>query len=244
MPPTFAYDAAAGLFTDIGKIMGLSFGLEGQDEDGLDAALAEIITAFDDTTMTDIEGIKGTIDAYKADNLKCRKALGKNVERRLMNPAKVVNIMNLPSTSDLTAILIGLHRQMITDAKTVQKNTVTIGAVAANAANVGNGTIYFTKKLDGYSKPGAFFPANSLYAGLDSEMSAKAETLTVECTSDSQNNGRPEGGEGFKIYGNPMNPVDGTPTPYFGSGVEGKRPIDRRLLLRARKLHSRWDAGL
>jgi hypothetical protein len=221
------YDGAGGLFTDLGKIIGVVFGAEGYSEDALDPGLLEIITAFDDSTMTNIEGLKGTFDSLKQALLDFRKGVSLNCDKRMLDPVRVINQLGLSTTTNINEVLEALHRQMLLDGKTIQKNTVTIAGLTAGyatpaAANVGTSVIYTTKKLDGYSQPGSYFPANMQYAGLDSEMSAKAETMSVVCTSDSQGGvSRTEGGEGFRIYGNPQNPPDATPTPYAGAGVEG-----------------------
>jgi hypothetical protein len=221
LDPPFAWDGAGGVMTDVGKIVGLSNNVEQKVEGGLDAALAEIITSFDDASMVYIEGLSAAHEEYKKQTVAFRKSLLSVMEKRLTSPAIVVTTLGLPSYTNLSQILPRLREKMVADGKTIQRNVVTLGSVTAASGNVGNGTVIASKVLDGYSKPGDFFPADKNYNGLDSELCALAETLTVECTGDSQTSGRQEGGEAFKIYGNPPNPPDSTPTPYFGVETEG-----------------------
>lgn len=214
------YEGAGGVFTDIGKIVGAVFGVEGQIEDDVDPMMLEIIVAFDDTTMTNIEGMKAAFDTYKAAANTFRKAISENTKKRLLDPL-VTTELGLPSNSDIDLLLEKFRAKMVADGETVSKNVVTLGSVTSGSLNTGNGTLIISKVLDGYNKPGDYMAADRAYAGIDSEMSAKAETLTVECTADSQTSNRAEGSEQFKVYGNPKNPIDATPSPYFGFGLEG-----------------------
>lgn len=216
-----AWDGAGGLFTDIGKVIAVADAWEGADEGALEDHLNEIIVAFDDGTMTHIEGLRAAFNAFRTNMVGFRKSISKTIESRILDVVKIINELKIAETKDLSIVLPRLREQMAADGKTLNKNTTTLGAVAAAAGNTGNGTLITTKVLDGWNRPGDFFPADKNYAGIDSELTALSETLTVECVADSQNDAKFEAGESWKAYGNPANPPDNTPTPYFGHGVEG-----------------------
>jgi hypothetical protein len=215
------WDGAGGLFTEIGKIVGMSDNLRTHFEAVLTDAFEEIIASRADGQMNSVDGLHGYMEAVIADINDFRKNIGKLVEARILDEEEIINELFLPTKSDLSIVLPRLREQMVADSKTIQRNVVTLGSVTAATGNVGNGPIVATKVLDGWNKPGDFFPADRNYNGIDSELCALAETLTVECTDDSQNGTRSEAGEAFKVYGNPPNPADSTPTPYFGVGTEG-----------------------
>lgn len=224
-----AYDGAGGLFTDAGKLIGLQANLRSLMQDsvaGLQAAITEIVTATADATVPHIDGLQGVIDQLTANNIEARKQLAAMIASRILDRNKIVNELHLPDLADLNTVLSRFREKMAADGKTVQRNVVTLGGLTggfgtAAAVNIGNGTLFVTKVLDGYNKPGSAFPADPGYAGLDSEMSALAETITVECTSDSQNATRTEAAEQWKAYGHAPTNVDEAPTPYFADGKEG-----------------------
>ena len=94
---------------------------------------------------------------------------------------------------------------MIADAETVDRSTVTIGAVSAAAGNEGSGTVLTTKVLDAVTSPGSgaagTYQANRNYKGVDSELAVPSETMRLTCTADSFADGLAEGAESFNWEG-------------------------------------------
>lgn len=219
MPIT--WDGTGGLFTDIGTIVGICRNLEVFLEDGGDAAVEEMTDGMDEKKSDRVTAHTEAIETLRAGIEATRVELAAATEVRILDQVSIIEELDLPSTTDLETTLDRLRERMVADSETVKANTVTLGSVTANSLNDGNGTILVSKVLDGYNRPGEFFPADREYLGLDSELCAESETLTVCCTADSQTSGRQEGAEAFKVYGGVQNPADCTPTPYFGAGVQG-----------------------
>ena len=90
--------------------------------------------------------------------------------------------------------LAELIRQMLADSKTVDGNTITVGATSAGSSNVGNGTMVFSEiapVLDrAKNRPGNL-----------AVQTIKSETVTARCQTDSTNRTVAEGSERFRVYG-------------------------------------------
>lgn len=134
-----------------------------------------------------------------------RKQLSDLGTKRLLDKTTILDELDVPS-ADISTVLDALITKMTVDSESVDANTVSIGSVTAAAANVGNGTVLVTKVLDGVSRPGFNMPSHVKYNGVDSEL-ACTDTMTLVCVADSQSDGRPEGGELFRWYGNKQYPV-------------------------------------
>lgn len=220
------YDGTGGVFTETGKIIGLNRNMEVYVEDGADDAVTEMETALDEKKADKIAAQTAGIDAFRAGIEAARIELSDAVRVRMLDRTSIIDELDLPSETDLDTTLRRFREQMVADSETVQACAVTLGSVTAWSGNDGNGTILTSKVLDGFSDPGDYFPADRGYVGLDSELCCTSETMTVECTADSQTSGRAEGAEAFKIFGGVPNPEDFTPTPYFGAGTEGSGSSD------------------
>jgi hypothetical protein len=226
-PPAYAitYTGAGGLFTEIGKAIGAVNCLKYVARNLLSQIETDVLAVIEPGRIYVYDGMTEACAALDLAILVKRRAILEFIKRRLQDRPTIVYQLGLDS-DDINLILVRLREKMVADAKTVRKNVVTIAAVAAGPTNIGNGTVITTTKLDGYSAPGLHFPEDKKYAGLETELSAMWETITLECIADSQNsaaNGSAilEGGETFRVFGNPMNPDDADPTPYFGHNVEG-----------------------
>lgn len=215
------YDGTGGVFTELGKMVGVCTNLELLLENDATAAIEEITGALDDKTAALVTPHTEAIEQFRLDTEAARVALAAGAEVRMLDPIRIINELHLPSTTDLQTTLERFREQMVADSETVKANTVTLGSVTAGTLNDGNGTILISKVLDGYSAPGSNFPADREYNGLDSELCAESETITVECTADSQTSGRQEGAEAFRAFGGVPNPANATPTRYFGAGLQG-----------------------
>jgi hypothetical protein len=151
--------------------------------------------------------------------------LAAKVEQSLTD-VDILSETDLPLDRSASAedVMKELYRKMIDDTETVDASTVQIagadqnaGAATADANNQGNGKVFVTRILDGYSEPASGAPslrqytydrANSLwpgggaaYVGEESQLAVASETMTLTCESDSETDGLAEGGESFGIIG-------------------------------------------
>jgi hypothetical protein len=117
-----------------------------------------------------------------------------DVNSLLANETLLAGELPVGSSTDATTILKALIKQMILETESVAESVVTIGAVTANALNVGDSTLLLDGTLDGASSPASGFPAVREYAGVLTELAA-AGAFTVVCVADSQTDRRTEGDE-------------------------------------------------
>jgi hypothetical protein len=87
-----------------------------------------------------------------------------------------------------------LIKQMLADSKTVDGNTISIGATSAGGSNVGNGTFVFSEVAPLIDRMG-HRPGN-LHV-----QTIKTETITADCIQDSTSRLTPESQEMFRVYG-------------------------------------------
>ena len=194
-------DVPNGLFKQLGKI-GKYYNSFKTDAAGVDTALAEVADIFQAMTLgypdLMMEGVPNAFNGWKNNYIDRRRTLRSLAEVRLRDQITVLDQIGAVST-DTQEILFKLIRQMGIDAETVNKSTVTIGAVAAGGTNTGNGTVLTTKILDGVTSPGAnansSFAANVYYRGLNSELCVASETMRLTCTADSYVDATGEGSE-------------------------------------------------
>lgn len=161
----------------------------------------EAIAAVFDTAALErlVEGIQATYLGWSDGITSQRATLAGFIQNVLADPVNVLPEIGVIS-QDLNAILPALWNQMIADGETINRSTVTVGTVTANAANQGNGTILTTKVLDGFNSPTQGALANLGYNGVDSELAVTSETMLWTCTADSMV-GTSEGGEQFSVQG-------------------------------------------
>lgn len=105
----------------------------------------------------------------------------------------------------ISSVLKELFRDMVTNAQTIKKNTVTVSAVTADAGNVGNGTVLLDQLLDAVNAPlsNSASIVNERAKGLTSELSV-SEPMTLTCVVDS-GAGALEGEEIFTWEGRERN---------------------------------------
>ena len=191
------------LFGDLGAIIARSNSYASLAATTLGTDLDTLLTQFD-LTRPPNEGISTAYDAYRATVVGWRESLASYADARLLDRDTVLEELGLES-ADLAAVLQALQRQMRTERKLVKACTVTVGGAVTPSwpapVNRGNGSVWTTTLLDGWSRPGRDMPACVWYEGVRSEL-ACTETMTLECVADSAD-GLTEGSEVFSWSGNP-----------------------------------------
>jgi hypothetical protein len=196
--------ASAGIFTRAGKFVKYVNSRLASATTTLPAELKAIADLFEAADLTNqISGLYADYDGFKANVTSERQRLAQYLDTILTDRDTVLSQITVANVTGggITTVLPALHRQMVADAQTVNRSTVTIGAVVAAAGNVGNGTVITSKLLDGYTAPLAGAPIMTEYAGLNSELAVPSETMLLECTADGGRNGLADGQERFTWSG-------------------------------------------
>jgi hypothetical protein len=189
----------AELFADIGSIVSGWNSLEVIADTtlpGIQSAIAAefgVLTLPIDTLVNDVAAMKSATDSWRA-------ILARYVSARLLDRTSVVDQLGVVAPS-IATVIDALISDMSSAPQTVKRQAVTVGSPAAGASNVGDGSLLVTKVLDGFNKPSRDILARRVYAGLSSEVTAPAETFTLQCTADSYSGGATSGAERFSLQG-------------------------------------------
>lgn len=177
------YDGAnTGVFTRGGKVTKYVNTRLAAATTDLPAELKAIADLFEAADMTDqIDGLYDFYERLRDAQTADRRRLAAVWDAILTDRDSVLDELAITQT-DVRSVLVALVRRMLDDAETVDRSTVAIGAVAADAGNTGTGTILLTKRLDGYSAPVRGGPVVLSYAGMDSEL-AVTETMRFEVST-------------------------------------------------------------
>jgi hypothetical protein len=151
-----------------------------------------------------------------------RQTIYNYVDATITDFDTVVNQLPGCSTQDVLTVLALLYQDMLDNSQTVLRSTVTVGAVSADANNVGNGTILLDGYLDGYQAgvPGGFQTIR--YAGVLSELCPPSTVHAWNCTGDSYGGGAQEGNEPFSW----SDSLDYGPFPSFPEGAGSGPALD------------------
>ena len=166
----------------------------------LDTDFSEIESDLDANGRQDIlsgtfeifEGFKGQVLGWIGS------MIGKTTEI-LTERTSILEELRLEST-DVQTVLAEMWRDMVAHSETIDRSAVTPGGVTESKTNTNAGTLLVDVTLDGVSNPGNGMQANWYYNGELSEL-AGAETMYVQCISDSETDGLTEGSEIFRIDG-------------------------------------------
>lgn len=196
-----------GFFIQLGLIAKHYFAQRGDAID-LSADGEAILDSFqamdagDPDLMT--EGFATQVANWQAEHVSRRSSLRALALTRLQDRVTILDEIGATSL-DINEILRKLIAAMIADSETVDRSTVTIGAVSAAAGNEGNGTVLTTKVLDAVTSPGSgaagTYAASRHYKGVDSELAVPSESMRLTCTADSFADGLSEGAETFNWEG-------------------------------------------
>lgn len=189
-----------GIFSRLGRIIYYIFARVARADTDLPAELTAISGRFEAANMSDqIPNVNSLYTSFRSSVTQEKQALARLCDAVLTDKETVLDELRT-TARDASGVLPDFIRQMIADGKTVDASTVSIGSISPDAGNKGNGTILFSKLLDGYNKPLASGPAILEYAGVNSEL-AISETMDFVCTRDNARDGATEGSEGFSWAG-------------------------------------------
>lgn len=170
------------------------------------------------TSNVPINGLNSTYSSFQSQVSSFRSSLAQYAKNALSNYDTVTSQLPVNSTNFAT-VISALMSDMVANSQTVKASVVTIAAPTYGSLNIGNASIVSSTTLDGYTSPRNGVVANSLYAGVPSELVVPAETLTLVCTSDSSTNPALEGGETWSVVGGALHSAfDSFPE---GSGTLG-----------------------
>lgn len=204
----------SGLFADLGKIVKFWKSWEAWAAE-VPVDVAAILAEFG-TVSAPVSGLSVAGSGWQAAIDSIRQSLGGYATGRLADRSTVLDQIRAKSTntSDVLAALIS---DMVEQSASVQRSTVSVGAVAADPQNIGAGTVIVTTTLDGVTAPLSGAPVISDLAGRASELALPSETFTLECVSDSYSDGASIGAEVFSLAGSVSSSAAKSTSP--GSGV-------------------------
>lgn len=187
--------ATVGLFVRLGKIIKEVNRLATEVTTTLDAAKTEILAGFEAADLDEqVDAVPQQFQGYIDQRIAQRQevaAIADQVFNEYTTSLSQLGLLDFTPDNYFPA----LYRQMVADSKTVDRSTVSIGSVTANAANIGNGTVLITKRLDGFNAPVADGIVVPWYAtnAVNSELAIN-ETMLFTVVAD-QDTGAQEGSE-------------------------------------------------
>jgi hypothetical protein len=206
----------SNLFADLGKLV-KHYNEVAVLQAGFVTRRTGIEDQFESTTQLDKVANLLNASVTAASSMKAyRSQLVDMATLRLCDQSTILGELDI-STASFTDVIRAFIAKMALDTASIDASVVTIGTVTAAAGNVGNGSVYCTKVLDGATAPGAGMAIIPTYAGVNSELSLP-QTMTVECIADSYSNGRATGSERFSVNGENA-AADRLDQPELGSGV-------------------------
>lgn len=193
------------LFTDAGafiKVLNLYRTLAGTTVPGYATTLEGVLAGTGNYPL--LNGMPQKFETWQDAITGWCTELGGKAQERFVDRDLILEELPVGSSPSIQVVIGEMIRAMINASQTIDRSTVTLGSVTADAANSNTGiaTILTTKVLDGVTNPGNNMPANRYYAGVDSELGVTAETMTITCTRDSSGVGATsEGSEQFEWKG-------------------------------------------
>lgn len=177
--------ANTGVFYRIGELIKILNAHTTLPATTLPAELKAIADPFEAADLTpQINTLYDVFAGEQNNQVTLRQQLAGYADTVLSDPVNVLPFLNL-TTADLAGDFFeALWAKMVTDTKTVDRSTVSLGSVTAGGSNVGNGTVILTKVLDGVTPPLSGVPSLFHYLGVDSELAVN-ETMIFEVTADS-----------------------------------------------------------
>lgn len=146
------------------------------------------------------DGLTESYDSYKTSVSDWISDLIGHVETVLTDEALVGVNFSFGSSPTLDAVFEALLKDMTENDKNVTASVSTVGSVVYDTANTDVGVVKVGTKLDGITPPLDGAQAIREYAGLTTQLTPTAETVTLTCVSDSETGGS-RGSETFQITG-------------------------------------------
>lgn len=146
-------------------------------------------------------GFNSTWEGFKSSVMGWTSSPTGKIFELLSDQTSVVDQLSLGQNSSITSVFPALYADMVSNSKTVQSNTVTIGSVTKSVTNANAGTALVDGVLDGVTSPGSGYNPSRSYNGITSQLSVN-DTVILKCTSDSENGFLTSGNEIFSWVGN------------------------------------------
>lgn len=201
--------AYSTVFANFGKIIGRSNSYASLAAATLPIDLQAIVAQYGTSATTfgdsqgPIQGLTKDYQTFQNDPVKWRRKLDTYVRNTLTDADTVTSQLTGLSATDIRTVLIALIQDMTDKQQSVKANAVTLGAVSASSANVGNGTALADATLDGFNTPVIGGLAHVTYNGLASQLAVPSETMQLICTADSITGRTAEGAELWSWTGGP-----------------------------------------
>ena len=162
-------------------------------------------TVLDSTDAHDVlSGVPELFDGFKDSAVSWIGQLNNKVTQRITDRVKILEELNgIGQDTSLQNVLMQLYRDMVDSSESINASSVTLGSVTADGGNAGNGTVLLDKVLDRVSPPGPGMSANPEYKGVNSELAATSDGMSVTCVRDEDSDGTPSGEEVFLWQGQP-----------------------------------------
>jgi len=185
------YDGTNGLFTRLGKIFGMMDAVKTHQSD-LKTRLLALQAEYTDADFYMIASLVASIESRLVQTGQILNDLNSAAQATLVETCYADSLVStrgvLPEKTVPQALLY-LNREMVADAKTVNRTTISKSAVTTGT-NTGNGTLVFSE-----------LPPNSMSAGGTQYPCARSERLEARCIQDAQDGMMRAGEERFEIRG-------------------------------------------
>lgn len=186
---------------------------------GFDTDFTEVEADLDAAgAYTVLDGLRGIFDGMKDTVNTFIDSMQTRTDMLVQHRDMILDELSLGDETGIQTILANIYRDMVDNAQTIDRSTVSIGAVTEDKENANAGTVLLGKVLDGVNAPHTSYSANPEYAGVDSELAIPTDDLNITCVTDSETDGIDEGSETWSFDGDP-----GVTDPYTwqsrGSGT-------------------------
>lgn len=192
------YDGTNGLFTRLGALIHMLDAVR-THQANLKTLLANVQAEYSSTDSYMIDILSGGIEAHIREAGQIQTSVKAAAEKTLIEmtfaEANLSSATNTMTRKDLTEALIWLIRQMDTDSKTVDGQTVNKSALAVGASNNGNGKFLYS-----------FTAPNILLNSTNEWPNIRSEVLEVRCIEDGSSGSLSRGSEVFQVRGQPSYP--------------------------------------
>lgn len=161
--------------------------------------------AYGDGTDYDVHTyqVKPVMDALRSSISSFCSSAASQVEQILKNREGVIKQLGLGNNTNFLDIVNALFNDMVANSESTAASAVTIGAITRTVTNAAAGYAYADKGLDGVTPPIANGPSLDFYLGVDSQLAAASDNITITCIQDSDSLSGSPGSEQWRIEGEP-----------------------------------------
>ena len=190
-------------FAELGKLIKYINTFSTLESTTLPADLADILTQYGTAntgtanSQTQVSGLTDAFTGLMNSVGSMKVTLANYATPTLTDYDTVVSQITGASSQDISSTLLLLYQDMLDNAQTVTRSTVTLGTVTASGSNIGNGAILLDKQLDGYNSPVAGAIVNPRYVGVNSELAPPTANYAFVCNGDSYSGSTQAGAEQF-----------------------------------------------